>query len=60
MAVPKKRKSHSRSRTQRSHDALTASTWINCPQCRNAMAPHRVCAGCGHYRGRQVMAKQDA
>lgn len=59
MAVPKKRKSHSRTRTQRAHDALTPSHWIGCPQCRAAMAPHRVCGGCGYYRGRQVLAKEE-
>ena len=57
MAVPKKRKSHSRTRTQRSHDALTVKYWVNCPQCRDPMRLHRVCAACGYYRSRQVLKK---
>lgn len=58
MAVPKKRKSHSRARTQRNHDALAAKPWINCPQCREVMAPHRICA-CGHYRSRQIFERSE-
>ena len=56
MAVPKKRKSHSATRKQRSHDALTVKPPVKCPQCREAMRPHTVCA-CGFYRGRQVFEK---
>lgn len=58
MAVPKKRKSHSRTRTHRSHMALTATRWVNCPQCREPMSLHRVCKGCGYYRSREVVAKE--
>ena len=55
MAVPKKRKSHSRTRMQRSHDHLERPLWVGCPQCQLPMARHRVCQGCGHYRGRKVL-----
>lgn len=58
MAVPKKRKSHSRTRTQRSHDALTPSYWVTCAQCRDPMRLHRVCGACGYYRGRAVLAQK--
>ena len=59
MAVPKKRKSHSRTRTRRSHNALKAKGWITCPQCREPMAPHQVCRSCGYYRSRQVVAVEE-
>jgi large subunit ribosomal protein L32 len=26
-----------------------------CPNCGAPQQPHRVCAACGYYRGRQVM-----
>lgn len=58
MAVPKKKKSYSRTRMQRSHDALTVKTWIGCPQCREPMARHQVCKGCGYYRSREVVKKE--
>ena len=55
MAVPKRRKSHARTRLQRSHDALKVKHWVTCPQCREPMTLHRVCATCGYYRSRQVI-----
>ena len=54
MAVPKKRKSHSATRMQRSHDHLNPSFGVTCPQCRDTMVRHQVCK-CGFYRGRQVI-----
>ena len=54
MAVPKKRKSKSRSRMRRSPDSLAAPNLSACPQCESPKEPHRVCPSCGHYRGRQV------
>lgn len=51
MGVPKKRKSHSRSRMRRSHDALSAVHLGRCLQ--NDMCsgrqPHTVCMSCGLY-----------
>ncbi len=58
MAVPKKRKSHSRTRTQRSHDALVPKRWIECAQCRSPMRRHCICTDCGFYRSRAVIEKQ--
>lgn len=55
MAVPQKRKSHSRTRTHRSHEALTAKRWVVCPQCREPMQLHVVCPSCGYYRSREVI-----
>ena len=54
MAVPKKRMSKSKTRMRRSHDALSAPALSTCPQCGASKQPHRVCAECGHYRGRRV------
>lgn len=60
MAVPKKRKSHSRTRTQRAHDALQRPFWVTCPQCQAPARRHHVCASCGHYRGRKVFEVPEA
>lgn len=58
MAVPKKRKSHSRARTQRNHDALTPKRWVGCPQCQEPMKLHNVCGGCGFYRSKEVLISE--
>lgn len=60
MPNPKRRHSKSRTRQRRAHDALRAPQPIVCPQCQEPTMPHRVCAKCGFYKGRQVMtAKQE-
>ena len=58
MAVPKRRKSHSATRKQRSHDAIDPKYWVTCPQCREPMRLHHVCASCGYYRSREVVQKE--
>ncbi|MCE2390083.1 MAG: 50S ribosomal protein L32 [Proteobacteria bacterium] len=58
MAVPKKRTSKSRKRMRRSHHALRAPGLSVCPVCGASKLPHRVCAECGTYRGRQVVEVQ--
>lgn len=57
MAVPKKRKSHSKTRMGRSHLALSPSWWHDCVQCGAPHKPHNVCS-CGYYRGRQVQPEE--
>ena len=56
MAVPKKKKSKSKTRSRR------ASNWkigvvarSNCPRCEAAKVPHTVCPSCGWYKGRQAI-----
>lgn len=55
MGVPKKRKSHARSRIHRSHEAIGKPTWVTCPQCQNPMTLHHVCMSCGYYLRKQVL-----
>ncbi|MBK8013286.1 MAG: 50S ribosomal protein L32 [Deltaproteobacteria bacterium] len=55
MAVPRKRKSHSRRRQQRSHDALQRPALNKCPNCGAPRLPHRVCGACGWYNDRTVV-----
>lgn len=54
MAVPKKKMSKSKTRMRRAHQALAVPNLSPCPQCGEPRESHRVCASCGHYRGRQV------
>lgn len=60
MALPKRRHSHSRTRTRRAHDFLTAVNVSNCPECGEPKQPHRLCGGCGKYHGRTVVQFEEA
>ncbi|MEJ2688406.1 MAG: 50S ribosomal protein L32 [Deltaproteobacteria bacterium] len=55
MALPKHRHSRSKTRTRRAHDALTAPNFSTCSECGEPKQPHRLCAGCGTYKGRTVV-----
>jgi len=55
MALPKHRQSRSKTRTRRSHDALTTPNVAVCPECGEPKMPHRLCGGCGTYNGRTVV-----
>ena len=56
MAVPKKRKSHSRTRMVRSHHALKKPGFVTCAQCGEPTKLHRVCTSCGYYRAKERLA----
>ncbi len=55
MPVPKRKQSKSRRDMRRAHDSLTIPTHIiSCEKCGAWKERHRVCKGCGTYRGRVV------
>lgn len=56
MAVPKRKTPRSKTHSRRSANMKLAQPAKSiCPQCGAAKLPHRVCANCGTYRGRQVV-----
>lgn len=56
MAVPKRRQTHARSNKRRSANfKAEPPTYSECPQCHQPKLPHRVCANCGYYGGRQAV-----
>ncbi len=55
MAVPQVRTSRRKRNMRRSHHALKAPTLVNCNNCSALIPPHRVCAQCGHFKGKEVM-----
>lgn len=59
MAVPKKKTSVSRRNMRRAHDGLPLPTMTECPECGEMMRPHHACPHCGHYKGREVLAKEE-
>ena len=62
MAVPKKRVSRTRRDKRRSsHWKLDLPGLVKCPECGALKLSHRMCASCGFYKGREIIAmKKDA
>lgn len=58
MATPKKKTSKSRRDMRRSHDALTANAYHECPNCGELKRPHNVCPKCGQYDGKEVITQK--
>jgi large subunit ribosomal protein L32 len=56
MAVPKRKVSPSRRGMRRSHEALGRESSLECSNCGELKRPHHICASCGHYDGREVVA----
>jgi large subunit ribosomal protein L32 len=56
MAVPKKRKSRSRSRMTRAVwlASVRSPNLVKCKHCGQNKPSHQVCPACGYYAGRQV------
>jgi large subunit ribosomal protein L32 len=58
MALPKERIPKARRDRRRSHLALQGPALSPCPRCRQPRRPHTVCANCGQYKGREVIATE--
>ena len=59
MAVPKRKMSKCRRDRRRANWKLSVPGMVECPQCHELKMPHRVCANCGMYDGKQVIAKAE-
>ncbi len=56
MATPKRKTSHSRKMMRRSQvSKLAVPSMVECPNCHELTAPHKVCANCGYYDGKEVL-----
>ncbi len=56
MAVPKRKTSKARRDKRRaSNIKMKAPNLVECPQCHAPNVPHRVCAACGYYKGKEVI-----
>ena len=61
MAVPKRRTSRSKRNMRRAnHDKVTPVQLIPCANCGEPAVPHRACAACGHYKGKEVVKAKKA
>ena len=59
MAAPKRRHSKTRRNKRRSHDALRRVGTSVCDNCGETKLPHRACASCGQYKGRDVIEAKE-
>lgn len=55
MAVPRKKVSPMKRNQRRSHDALTAPTYIEDSESGERRRPHHIDLKTGKYRGRQIL-----
>jgi large subunit ribosomal protein L32 len=57
MGVPKKRMSKGKRDQRRAANSKLrhAVQVIHCPKCKEPVLPHRACAACGFYAGREVL-----
>ncbi len=60
MAVPKRKTSKARRDKRRNNLwKLTAPALVRCPSCGAYKRPHRLCAACGKYNGREVIKVEE-
>ncbi len=55
MAVPKRKLSKMKVRMRKAANRYEAPQVYRCTTCGAATIPHRVCAACGNYKGKQVI-----
>jgi large subunit ribosomal protein L32 len=56
MTTPTNKKSKAKTRARRAnHDKVVLANPLLCDHCGADKRPHRVCPGCGHYKGRQII-----
>lgn len=60
MAHPKRKISKQRRDKRRTHYKATAATLATCQNCGATIQYHRVCAECGHYKGKLAIEKETA
>jgi len=58
MSVPKRRKTSSKTKMGRSHQALKMKQLISCPNCKEMIKAHRACPNCGQYKAKVVLKTQ--
>ncbi len=56
MPVPKRKTSKSRRDSRHSCNFIRPRPFSACSNCQQPVLGHVVCAGCGYYKGRQIMA----
>jgi large subunit ribosomal protein L32 len=55
MPVPAKRRSSSKGRRNRAHEAIKVTALGKCQKCGKAVMPHHACDFCGTYKGKEII-----
>ncbi len=58
MAVPRNRTSNQKKNSRRAHHAKKAFSLSRCANCGTPSLSHRICASCGVYDRKQVIAEK--
>ena len=59
MAQPKRRWSKARTHLKRSTWKIEKPNFVECPHCHEPVMQHRICSNCGHYNGKEIVAKKE-
>ncbi|MFC1842149.1 50S ribosomal protein L32 [Candidatus Dependentiae bacterium] len=55
MPVPKRKRSRSRRDKRFANKGMEVKAITECKNCKEPIAPHKVCSKCGFYKGKKVM-----
>lgn len=56
MPVPKRKRSRARRDSRFANKFIKVKAIATCSNCNEATSAHQVCASCGYYKGRKIMA----
>ncbi len=59
MAVPFRRTSKTKKNMRRTHLKKEVGAVTTCPKCGASLRPHRACAKCGNYNGKNVLKVEE-
>lgn len=59
MAVPRNRSSNSKKNSRRAHIFKSAQNFKTCSNCSKLTLPHKICASCGFYKNKAVVAVEE-
>lgn len=55
MPVPKRKRSRARRDSRHANWGLELTSFANCGECKEPLAPHTACKNCGFYKGAKVL-----
>jgi len=55
MPVPKRKRSRARKSKRNANKGIQVKPFSSCSNCKEPIASHQVCKGCGFYKGAKVL-----